>query len=650
MPFANLARKVLPAGFLVLSIFAPAQDRGWRPVDPQDLQLKEIKQVPGAEGVLLYYADEIDDVDHSEFFYSRIKLFTDGGKHRANVEIPMLEKGSVTDLLARTIHPDGKIVDMVERPFEKVVFKGKGLRVKVLAFTLPQVGAGDIIEYQYQLHYGDKGLRAHHWTVQHDLFAQKEHFRFHFDKHRSVRWLPTTEQQPHPEYDAVNSLFHMEAENIAPFEAEEQMPPEDDYKWQVRFFYINPLLSSPYTYWYETAKWASRGIDEYVGKHKEIAGAATDAVGTETDPEKKLRKLYARAQEIRNLTYERHRTEKEQKSEDLKENKNVMDVLRHGYGDRSDITLFFIALARGAGFSASAAYVAGRSTRFFDREVLSFGQLDSEVALVNLNGKEVFLDPGTRFCPYGLMRWFRTGTSAMDMGDPGRFITTPSAGEDSAIIFRSAELKLGVDGAVKGEVRLEFYSSEALERRLSALETDEAGRKKELEEELKLLLPANATVEMTNSMHWEKEEESLLAIFRVEIPEFASAAGKRILIPVALFQPKRKRTLKSGPRKYPIYYQYAYTEHDNISVELPQGYSLETLAAPQNASTKFAKYSISASTTSNYVNLERSLKLGGVFFTVDRYEELRDFFGKVQAADELQTVLRQEQTAAAQPN
>jgi hypothetical protein len=50
------------------------------------------------------------------------------------------------------------------------------------------------------------------------------------------------------------------------------------------------------------------------------------------------------------------------------------------------------------------------------------------------------------------------------------------------------------------------------------------------------------------------------------------------------------------------------------------------------------------------VNLERSLKFGGGFFTVDHYEELRDFFGKVQAADELQTVLRQEQTAVAQPN
>jgi len=633
---------MLAAAFFCLPLLAPAQDRGWRPIDPKDLQMKELKQVPGAEGVLLYYADEIDDVNHTEFFYSRIKIFTDGGKHRANVEIPMLEKGTVTDLLARTIHPDGKIVDLTDRPFEKVVLKAKGLRVKVQAFTLPQVSAGDIIEYQYVLHYGDSALRNQSWIVQHDLFAQKEHFRFRYDRHHSVRWLPTAGMHMEPEHDAKAGILHMESENIAPFEAEEQMPPEDGYKWRIRFFYVSPLLSSPSTFWYEIGKYSAEGIDQFIGKHKEIANAAEEAIGMETDPEKKLRKLYARAQAIRNLTYERSRTEKEQKKEELKEDKNVMDVLRHGYGDRSDITLFFVALARGAGFPSSVVFVAGRSSQLFDREVLSFNQLDSQVAMVRVNGKKVFLDPGTRFCPYGLMRWFRTGTAAMDMNDPGEFIATPPASEEEAVVFRSADLKMTDDGAVKGEVRLEFAGSEALERRLAALDTDEAGRKKELEDEVKALLPENARVEMTDSRNWDNEDTSLLAIFHVEIPEFASAAGKRMLIPVGLFQPKSKRTLKSGPRKYPIYYQYAYTEHDNISFEFPQGYALETLPTSQNASTKFANYSSSASTTRNHLNIERSLKLMGVFFPVERYEELRDFFARVQAGDELQTVVHQE--------
>jgi hypothetical protein len=529
-----------------------------------------------------------------------------------------------------------------------VVFKGKGLRVRVQAFTLPEVSAGDIVEYQYELHYGEKGLRHHHWTVQHDLYAVKEHFWFRYDKKYSIKWLQTAGLLQSPEHDAKACVLQMDSANIAPFESEEQMPPEEGYKLQVKFFYTSPFMSSPSSYWYETGRWWSQGIEYFLGNHKEIASAAAEAIGTETDPEKKLRKLYDRAQAIRNISYERQRTQKEQKKEELKESKNVVDVLRHGYGNRNEVTLFFVALARGAGFTASLALASGRESRLFDKEVLSFSQLDSEIAIVRLNGKRLFLDPGTRYCPYGLLRWIRTGTAAMDMSNPGDFISTPGAGEESALISRSAEMKLAPDGAAKGEVRIEYSGAEALERRLSALDTDEAGRKKELEDEVKLWLPANAKVAMTDSVAWDKEYEPLTAIFNVEVPEFASAAGKRLLIPTALFLPKVKRVLKSGPRKYPIYYHYAFTEADALSLEVPEGYSAETLAAPQTTNTKFAKYSTSASTVGKRIILERSLKFGGIYFQPDRYEELRDFFAKVQAGDELQTVLRQGPTAEAQ--
>ena len=642
MHYLSLARKMVPGAFLLLSLLAPAAEtRTWLPVDAKDLRMGEFKQLPGAEAVLLYYANEIDDVSHTNFFYSRIKILTDGGKRYANVEIPMSEKTSVVDLFARTIHSDGKIVELAERPFEKVVFQGKGMRVRVQALTFPQVAAGDIVEYRYELHYGEKGVRQHHWTVQHDLYALKEHFRFRYDKKYPVKWLPTAGLQQSPEHDQKAGVLQMDSENVAPFESEEQMPPEEGYKLQVKFFYTSPYMRSPSEYWFEMGRFWSRYIEYFMGNHKEIISAAGETVGSETDQEKKLRKLYARAQEIRNLSYERERTEKEQKKEELKDNKNVVEILRHGYGDRNDVTRFFVALARGAGFTASVVFVSSRESRLFDKEVLSFSQLDSEIALVQLNGKRVYLDPGTRYCPYGLLRWNRTGTAAMDMSNPGDFINTPGAGEESAFISRSAELKLNPDGAVQGEVRIEFSGSEALERRLSALATDEAGRKKEFEDEVKLWLPANAKVEMIDSVAWDKEYEPLTAIFKVEVPEFASAAGKRLLIPAALFVPKKKRVLKSGPRKYPIYYHYAFTEIDHLSVEVPEGYSAETLAAPLTATTTFGKYSSSASTMARHVNTERSLKFAGVFFPPDRYDELRGFFAKVQAGDELQTVLRQ---------
>ena len=42
--------------------------------------------------------------------------------------------------------------------------------------------------------------------------------------------------------------------------------------------------------------------EHFIGNRKEISHAAAETIGNETDPEQKLRKLYARAQQIRNLS------------------------------------------------------------------------------------------------------------------------------------------------------------------------------------------------------------------------------------------------------------------------------------------------------------------------------------------------------------
>lgn len=644
-------RELAVISFLVLLAqagAAVADGRSWAPLDPEQLKMTEFKPLPGAEAVILFFADEIDDVGHKEFFYSRIKILSDAGKRFATVEFPMVDKTSLVDFYARTVHPDGSVTEFVGQPYDKVVVKARGMRLRVQSFTLPQVTVGSIIEYRYELHYGEKRLGYQEWTVQHDLYAVKERFSLRYDKHYDVRWLPTAGLNKSPENDSKAGILRMDVENVAPFEPEEQMPPEDSYKMRVRFFYTGPFMSSPSAYWYQLGRWFSEGIDLYIGNHKEIKAAADEAISGETDPEKKLRKLYERAQQVRNLSYERHRTQQEHKQEDLKANKNVVDVLKHGYGNRNEITLLFVALARSAGFTASVVFVSSREERLFDREVLSFSQLDSEVARVWVNGKTVFLDPGTRFCPYSLLRWMRTGTAAMDTRDPGNLIATPGAGHEAALISRSADLQLTNEGGIKGEVHIEFSGADALERRLAALDTDEAGRKKELEDELKQWLPANAKVEMTASSGWDDEHGAVTAVFNVEVPEFASVAGKRLLIPATLFKPKQNRIFKNGPRKYPVYYHYAFTEQDYLSIAVPKGYAIESAAAPQSVKAGFGRYSsASSSPTPTRLNTERTLLFDGVFFQPDRYEELRDFFAKVQSADDSQSVLRQAQTAEA---
>ena len=635
--------------FLASSSFGQKED--WLPVTPQDQQIKEVPGDPGADAIQLYYADYINDNDHSEFYYHRIKVLTEKAKQSggpADVEILLpLSMSKMTDFKARTIRPDGQIVEFAGKPFEKTVVKGRGFKFLAKTFTFPDVTVGSILEYKYKLHGDEDTINTRNsWTIQHNLFTVQEHFIFKANGRgladvsggTNVSYL-TLHLSRNP--TMKNGTVELSMENVPAFQGESNMPPEENYKPQVRFFYGGSETKSPEKFWQERGKRRYEAVNHFIGNHNEIKDAAIAAIGSETAPDKQLVKLYERVQQIRNLTYERDRSEEERKKEQLKANENAGDVLKRGYGDREDITLLFAAMARALGMDASVLYVSSRQERFFNSKVLDAGQLDSMMAMVKVNGKDIYLDPGTRFCPYGMVRWFRTATAALKPEkDGGTFVEVPSLSYDKAVIYRLADMTLTEDGSLKGSIIVKYTGADALEHRLEALNTDEAGSKKALEDELKGWIPTGAIVKMAEVQGMQAVNEPLVARFEVELPGYASAAGKRLLLASYLFQARKKDAFKHPERKYPVYFPYAFAEVDKIGIRLPAGYSVEGAPQPQQAGVPYARYSNTIQFQNSRLTTDRSLIFNGMFIDTSKYAEVKDFFGKVQVGDEQQAVVR----------
>jgi hypothetical protein len=647
---------------VVFALAAFAQKEDWLPVTQQDLSINAVPDNPGAPAIQLYYEHLINDQDPADgyaFFYKRIKILNDKGIRYADVEIPFLPQESISGIKARTIHPDGKITDYTGKPFEKTLIKSRGFKINAKTFTLPDVTVGSIVEWRYRVGHGTS-LVSDEWVVQHELFTVKEYFRLKAYQGRMITEdgdepaqvsLNYTRLPPNVKPRLKGDTFEMDAQNIPAFEAEENMPPEDSYKPHVRFFYGSRDILSPDKFWQNLGRKINDEVERFIGNSQEVRQAAAQAVGEETDPEKKLRKLYARAQEIRNLTYERSRTEEEKKKENLKKNNNAADVVKHGYGDREDITRLFIALVRASGMPASIAEVSNREDRLFEKGVLSRSELDSELAIVSNNGKEIYLDPGTQFCPYGLIRWFRTSTAALRPDkNGGTFVNVPASNYDQAIIARTANMTFNADGSLKGEITVQFKGLHALELRLEALRTDEAGRKKNLEDEMSRWLTAGAVVKLTDSKAWDKKDEPVVAVFDVEIPGFATVAGKRILMPATLFQAANVQGFRHAERKFPVYFPFNYAEEDSITIKFPSGYSSESVPQNQAVSLPYARYQSVSQFSAGQLVTQRQLLMNGMYFEVPRYPEIKGFFNSVQSGDEQQVVLRGGVTNAEKSN
>ncbi|HJX85662.1 MAG TPA: hypothetical protein VJ723_15085, partial [Candidatus Angelobacter sp.] len=352
------------------------------------------------------------------------------------------------------------------------------------------------------------------------------------------------------------------------------------------------------------------------------------------------------AQQLRNLSFERERTMDEEKKEGLKRNTSVRDVLEHSYGNSYDVNRFFVALARGAGFDASILYVSARNRRTFNKLLLWLGQVNDEAAQVKVNGKEVILDPGTKYCPYGLLRWKNTSATAFRLAKNGdAFITTPAP--QSSVTHRVARMSLAADGSAKGEITVEWMGEDSLERRIEALKTDEAGRRKSLEDELMAWLPNGATAKLQSAEGWEEAEKRLVARFAVEVPSFAAVTGKRILAPAYFFSPFQKSMFLPEFRQYPIVFSYPFAEQDEFMIKLPDGYSVEAAPYHRKAGLAYGGYEIGSSMQDNQLTVQRTLRLDRMRFQSDEYLELKGFFAIVQAGDGEQAVLQSAATSGA---
>jgi hypothetical protein len=146
----------MPVVFFLAGTVVLAQ---WRPIEPAQLAVKSPAVDPKADAEVLYWEVRIDDhfqppdiwVTYSHLL--RTKIFTDkGAKDLATVEIPFRRGATVSDLAARTIKPDGSIVEVAKDAIkESDLWKGKkrrGMKVRTLAFSAVEPGA--IVEYRFK--------------------------------------------------------------------------------------------------------------------------------------------------------------------------------------------------------------------------------------------------------------------------------------------------------------------------------------------------------------------------------------------------------------------------------------------------------------------------------------------------------------------
>ena len=604
---------------------------------------------PGAPAVILYREVNRDDRNLNsahETSYYRIKIFTEEGRKWANVAIPYA-KGidDVKNIHARTIRPDGSVVEFDGNTFDKSILKARGFRIEAKTFVLPSVEPGCIIEYSYELA-GRLGTSSH-WILSEDLFTKSA--KFHLKPYGSSGgFVLTLRKSWHlppgtsPPVTAPDRSVSLQANNIPAFQIEDFMPPADELKFHVDFIYemIRPE-NDPELYWKQVGETRQRQLENFIEKRKAVEQALSGTISPNDSPETKLRKIYARVHQIRNTSYELHKTEQERKREKEKADENVEEVLKRGYGSAWQIDWLFLAMARAAGFDAYGCWVASRAEYFFSPGTMQAARLNEPAVLIKLNGQDLFFNPGSPFAPYGMLNWSETGTAAWRMENGGGgWLNTPVPKSSESRLQHVAKLQLAEDGALQGTVTVTYTGLEAVHDREHARNQDDVDRKSFLDDQMKQQIPATAEIDLKRQPDWSDPEAQFVAEYNVSIPAWASNAGKRMLIPAAVFTGIEKHLFEHANRIHDVYVDYPHEKDDDVTIALPQGWEADKVPAPISKDGKVLVYSRNVENGKTTLHLTRRLTWNFLLLDLKYYPALQNFFQDVRTGDDQQIVLQ----------
>jgi hypothetical protein len=653
---------------LIASAASPALAEDWKPVTPAEVALKAPVVESDADAEVIFWEVRIDDDPEGDLIfnhYVRIKIFTERGRE-AQSKVDLLfgrlfrTNIQIKDIAGRTIKPDGQVVELKKQDiFERNIVRSSGLKAKAKSFAMPGVEPGAIIEYRWREVRANQSAQYIRLQFQRDIPVQRVKY---FIKPFPFEGLGMKVQTFHSTQEVKfvkegDGFYSTTMVNMPAYREEPRMPPEDEVRTWALVYYSKDEKRDPAKYWKEYGRQVYEIVKPLMKVGDEVKQAAAAAVGDATTPEQKLDRIFEFCRtKIKNVSSAASGLSSEERAK-LKSNKTPSDTLKRGMGTAGDIDLLFAAMAAAAGLDARLALSPDRSDVFFDPGRALGYFLDPAHVAVRVGDSWRFFNPGYPHIPKGMLLWKEEGNAVLitDPKDPV-FVQTPLSGPQKSVEKRKATLKLSEDGTLEGDVRIEYTGHLAVDMK-EAIDDDSPSEREQALRELVKGRMSTAELSDVKIENVTDPAKPLVYTYRVKVPGYAQRTGKRLFLQPAFFQYGKSPTFSTNSRRHAIYFHYPWSEEDEVTFELPAGFTLDNADAPAPfASGELTKYEVKVFTTKDQRTLiyKRSFFFGGGGDTLDRllyeantYPQMKGYFDALHKQDSHTITLKQAATTAA---
>jgi hypothetical protein len=224
---------------------------------------------------------------------------------------------------------------------------------------------------------------------------------------------------------------------------------------------------------------------------------------------------------------------------------------------------------------------------------------------------------------------------------------TPLSPAEASTKRRTATLRLAADGTLEGEIRIVQTGHLAEQVRSREWDDAAADREKAFRDDMTKRLPG-AELSAISIGPYDDQTQPHSVTAHVRIPGYGQKTGTRVFFQPAIFEKGVPPIFTAAERVDPINFPFAWAEEDEVTIDLPAGYSLEKPASPAPIIGGISDYVVAMTVAggSRLVYKRRFSfgKSGSIYFPATMYQSIKAFFDRVQQNDAQTLLLRRAET------
>jgi transglutaminase-like putative cysteine protease len=316
-------------------------------------------------------------------------------------------------------------------------------------------------------------------------------------------------------------------------------------------------------------------------------------------------------------------------------------VEKNKYGDCKALSNFMKSMLKSAGIEAQLVVVSAGDDDFFDPDP-TFCLPRFNHMILHIPSENMFLECTSNDNPTGYLGTFTQGRGVLLLTEnSGKIVKTPALDATTNGQTSKATIQLAADGSatLKNESILRGAFQDDMRSILTNSSKEEF--RKRFQESHKL--PTFKIEALETSVERKKPEVNINYTFSFE--KYGSKAGTRLFVPVNLHNAFDDTPAPTEKRVHPIEAGGSgYTETVETTLNLPEGYDVETIPTPKTElNSIYGSYSSTIEKLEKSVIFRRTMTIKPVNQPAEKFNEFRDFYKKMQQADAAKVVLKVKQ-------